>query len=163
MTRSRERAGADAAPETAPRPLSRRAGRTHLLGAALTIALLAWHREATVASAPGGRLEDPDAMFHARRVVREIVSRRWLPPVFDTFENFPDGGRAVWPPLHDAALALLARLGGSTAARPESGMLAAAAFPVLELVAVVLAVAALARRTGGERGAAAAAWLAGVR
>src|SRR5258708_24073495 len=106
MTRSRERARArpGALPDTArPRPpLSRWALRAHLLGAALTIALLAWHREATVASQPGGRFEDPDAMFHARRVVREIVSRRWLPPVFDAFENFPDGGRAVWPPLHDA-------------------------------------------------------------
>jgi hypothetical protein len=124
--------------------------------------LFAWHREATVVSQPGGRFEDPDAMFHARRVVRTIASRGWLPPVFDAFEDFPDGGRAVWPPLHDATLALFARLGGSTATEPEKGLLVAAAFPVLELVGVVLAAAALARRFGGVEGAAAAAWLAAL-
>ena len=68
-----------------------------------------------------------------------------LPPVFDPFENFPDGGRALWPPLHDAALALMARLGGSTAAeRPEAGLLVAAAFPVVEMVLALLVAAAIA-------------------
>jgi asparagine N-glycosylation enzyme membrane subunit Stt3 len=121
--------------------------------------LFAWHREPTVASQPGGRFEDPDATFHARRVARTIATGAWLPPVFDAFENYPDGGRAVWPPLHDATLALFARLGGSTAAEPEKGLVFAAAFPVLELIGVVLAAAALARRFGGAQGAAAAAWL----
>jgi asparagine N-glycosylation enzyme membrane subunit Stt3 len=126
------------------------------------MALFAWHREATVVSQPPARFEDPDAMFHARRVVRTIASHAWLPPVFDASENFPDGGRAVWPPLHDASLALMARLGGSTAEEPDKGLLTAAAFPVLELVGVVLAAAALARRFGGAKGAAAAAWLAAL-
>jgi hypothetical protein len=108
---------------------------------------------------PGGRFEDPDAMFHAHRVVRTIEERRFLPPVFDPFENFPDGGRAVWPPLHDATLALLARLGGSTPAHPRRGLPVAAALPVLELALALLVAATLAKRTGGTRAGIAAAWL----
>ena len=117
--------------------------------ACLLAALFAWHRHATVVSEPGGRLEDPDAMFHARRATRAIVQGTLLPPVLDAFENFPDGGRALWPPLHDATLALLARAGGSTPSDPDRGMTTAAALPVAELVLVVLLAAAIARRAGG--------------
>jgi asparagine N-glycosylation enzyme membrane subunit Stt3 len=131
----------------------------NLAAASLVVALLALHRHATVMLEPGGRFEDPDAMFHAHRVVRTIAEGKLLPPVFDPFENFPEGGRALWPPLHDATLALLARLGGSTAADPRRGLPLAAALPVAELVLGVLAASALAKRAGGFRGGAAAAWL----
>ena len=97
--------------------------------AALAAALFAAHRVPTVLSEPTGRFEDPDAMFHARRAARAVAEGTLLPPVFDRFENFPDGGRAFWPPLHDATLALLARLGGSTRESPARGLPLAAAFP----------------------------------
>lgn len=139
--------------------LSLRAYRLHLLGAALLLAGLAWHRHATVVSEPGGRFEDPDACFHARRAVRAVAEGTVLPPVVDAFENFPEGGRAVWPPLHDATLTLLDRIGGANAESPSKGMSAAAALPVIELVLALFAAAALARRAGGERGGAIAAWL----
>src|SRR5271169_1030024 len=133
--------------------------RLQVAAACLLGALLAWHRHATVVSEPGGRFEDPDAMFHARRATRAVAEGALLPPVFDRFENFPDGGRAIWPPLHDATLALLARAGGSTREDPARGMTTAAALPVVELVLAVIAVAAIARRLGGgAEGAAAAAF-----
>src|SRR5690349_11558276 len=106
----------------------------HLAGAILLLLLTSLHPLATVISVPQGRFQDPDAAFHAHRVERTIAERRLLPPVFDAFESFPEGGRAAWPPLHDAVLALLARLGGSTAAEPSRGLRVAAAFPVLELL-----------------------------
>jgi len=111
---------------------------------------------------PDGRFEDPDAMFHAHRVERTIAAGKLLPPVFDPYENFPDGGRALWPPLHDATLALLARLGGSTPAEPRRGLPLAAALPPVEVAFAVLVAAALARRSSGPRGGAAAAWLLAV-
>lgn len=110
-------------------------------------------------SRPGGRFQDPDAAFHARRAERAIRSGTILPPAFDPFENFPEGGRAVWPPLHDATLALVARLGGSTPAAPERGMSAAALVPVVQLVLAILVAAALAAEAGGPIGAATAAVL----
>jgi asparagine N-glycosylation enzyme membrane subunit Stt3 len=140
-------------------PSSAFAYRLHLAGASFLLVLLAWHRFATVTSEPGGRFEDPDAVFHAHRAASAIASHALLPPVFDRFENFPAGGRAMWPPLHDASLALLARLGGSTAADPRAGLTVAAAFPVLELVLALFAGAALARRTGGNAGGTLTAWL----
>ena len=127
--------------------------------AALAAALFAAHRVPTVLSEPTGRFEDPDAMFHARRAARAVAEGTFLPPVFDRFENFPDGGRALWPPLHDATLALLARLGGSTRESPARGLPLAAAFPVVELALAVLVAAALARKTGGDTGGVAAACL----
>ncbi len=142
-----------------PRPLSRPVYVVHLALASLLLALLAWHRYATVASAPGGRFEDPDSLFHAHRVLGAIRTGSALPAVFDPFENFPDGGRALWPPLHDAALALAARLGGSTPERPEAGLLVAAAVPVVEIVLALLVAAAIARREGGRLAGIAAAWL----
>jgi MFS family permease len=164
MTRARARktARSAAVAKPAPQPLSRWALRANLAGAALVVILFAWHREPTVASQAVARFEDSDASFHARRVVRTIAARAWLPPVLDAFEDFPAGGRAVWPPLHDAALAVFARLGGSTAAEPAKGLLVAAAFPVVELVGVTLAAAALAYRFAGAGGAAAAGWLAAI-
>lgn len=133
--------------------------RVLLLGACLTAVLLACHRRPTVMTEPSGRFEDPDAMFHARRATRAIAEGTLLPPVLDRFENFPDGGRALWPPLHDATLALLARLGGSTRESPARGLPLAAAFPVVELALAVLVAAACARKTGGDAGGVAAAWL----
>jgi asparagine N-glycosylation enzyme membrane subunit Stt3 len=127
--------------------------------AALAAALFAAHRVPTVLSEPSGRFEDPDAMFHARRAARAVAEGTLLPPVLDRFENFPDGGRALWPPLHDATLALLARLGGSTRESPARGLPLAAAFPVVELALAVLVAAACARKTGGDAGGVAAAWL----
>ena len=105
------------------------------------------------------RFQDPDAAFHARRAERAIRAGALLPPTFDRFENFPEGGRAVWPPLHDATLALAARLAGSTPAEPRRGMSAAAALPVLQLVLAVGAASALAAHAGGPAGAGAAALL----
>jgi asparagine N-glycosylation enzyme membrane subunit Stt3 len=142
-----------------PRPVSRPVYVLHLALASLLLALLSWHRHATVASVPGGRFEDPDSLFHAHRVLGAIRTGSILPAVFDPFENFPDGGRALWPPLHDAALTLAARLGGSTPESPEAGMLAAAAVPVAEIVLALVAAAALARRAGGRSAGIAAAWL----
>jgi len=133
--------------------------RLHLGAASLLLVLLAGHRFATVTSAPGGRFEDPDALFHAHRAARAVRDGTFLPPVFDRFENFPTGGVAMWPPLHDASLALLARLGGSTAADPAEGITTAAAFPVLELVAALFVAATFARRVSGETGGVLAAWL----
>jgi len=127
--------------------------------AALAAALFAAHRVPTVLSEPSGRFEDPDAMFHARRAARAVAEGTLLPPVLDRFENFPEGGRALWPPLHDATLALLARLGGSTREAPTRGLPLAAALPVLELVLAVFLAAALARKTGGDTGGLVAAWL----
>jgi len=158
----RKKAREAALPAAAVAPLSRRAGMVHVAAAALALALLASHRCATVTSEPGGRIEDHDGAFHARRAERAVAERTVLPPVFDAFENFPDGGRAVWPPLHDAALALLLRLGGSTPAEPARGMPLAAAMPVLELLGALAAAALLAWRSGGARGAALAAWLAAL-
>jgi asparagine N-glycosylation enzyme membrane subunit Stt3 len=131
--------------------------RLQVAAACLLGALLAWHRHATVLSESGGRFEDPDAMFHARRAMRAVAEGTLLPPATDRFENFPEGGRALWPPLHDATLALLARAGGSTREEPARGMTTAAALPVLELVLVVIAAAAIARRLGGGAAGAAAA------
>lgn len=133
--------------------------RLHLLGASLLLILLASHRFTTVLSEPGGRFEDPDAAFHARRAARTISEGTLLPPVFDAFENFPTGGRAVWPPLHDATLALLARVGGSSKADPARGLGLAAGFPVLELVLAMLCATLLARRFAGDQGGILAAWL----
>ncbi|HEX7527718.1 MAG TPA: STT3 domain-containing protein, partial [Thermoanaerobaculia bacterium] len=133
--------------------------RLGVAAAAFAAALFASHRYATVLSEPFGRFEDPDAMFHARRAARAVAEGTLLPPVLDRFENFPGGGRALWPPLHDAALALLARLGGSTREAPAHGLPFAAALPVLELVLAVVVAAVLARKTGGDRGGLAAAWL----
>lgn len=133
--------------------------RAGVAAAALAAALFAAHRAPTVLSEPSGRFEDPDAMFHARRAARTVAEGALLPPVLDRLENFPDGGRALWPPLHDATLALLARLGGSTRESPARGLPLAAAFPVVELVLSVFVAAALARRTGGDAGGVAAAWL----
>jgi hypothetical protein len=127
--------------------------------AALAAALFAAHRVPTVLSEPTGRFEDPDAMFQARRATRAVAEGTFLPPVFDRFENFPDGGRALWPPLHDATLSLLARLGGSTRESPAKGLPLAAALPVIELALAVLVAASLARKTGGDTGGIAAAWL----
>src|SRR5271169_1609930 len=131
--------------------------RLQVAAACLLGALLVWHRHATVVSEPGGRFEDPDAMFHARRATRAVAEGALLPPVFDRFENFPDGGRAIWPPLHDATLALFARAGGSTREDPARGMTTAAALPVVELILAVIAAAAIARRLGGGASGAAAA------
>ncbi|MEO6326230.1 MAG: hypothetical protein ABIT01_06960, partial [Thermoanaerobaculia bacterium] len=127
--------------------------------AALLLVLQAWHRFPIVHAEPAGRFEDPDANFHARRVERTIASGSFLPPVLDAFENFPAGGRAVWPPLHDASVALLARLGGSTAAAPARGLPFAGAFPVLEILGCLLLAAALARRAAGDRAGVITAWL----
>ncbi|HTS03531.1 MAG TPA: hypothetical protein VMN04_13485, partial [Thermoanaerobaculia bacterium] len=133
--------------------------RLEVAAACLLGALLAWHRHATVLTESGGRFEDPDAMFHARRAARAIAEGTLLPPVLDRFENFPAGGRALWPPLHDATLALLARAGGSTREEPGRGMTTAAALPVAEFVLAVIAAAAIARRLGGgPAGAATAAF-----
>jgi asparagine N-glycosylation enzyme membrane subunit Stt3 len=142
-----------------PRPVPRPVYALNLALASLLLALLAWHRHATVASVPGGRFEDPDSLFHAHRVLGAIRTGSWLPAVFDPFENFPDGGRALWPPLHDAVLTLAARLGGSTREHPEAGMLAAAAVPVVEIGLALLVAAAIARREGGRVAGIAAAWL----
>ncbi|HQR66568.1 MAG TPA: hypothetical protein PLB02_04170, partial [Thermoanaerobaculia bacterium] len=158
-TKTRKRKEAAGAEPAAPREPSRLLYRAHLAAACALAVLLAFHRFATVTSEPGGRFEDPDAMFHAHRVVRTIQAGAVLPPVFDPFENFPGGGRAVWPPLHDASLALMARLGGSTPADPRRGLPVAAAFPVLELTLALLAAAALARRAGGRRAAIVCGWL----
>ena len=139
--------------------MGRQTYKLRLAGASLFAVLVAWHRFATVMPQPGGPFDDPDAMFHAHRVVRAIEESRWLPAVFDPYENFPAGGRALWPPLHDATLALIARIGGSTAAHPRRGLPLAAGLPVVELVLALLATAALGKRAGGPRGGAAAAWL----
>jgi asparagine N-glycosylation enzyme membrane subunit Stt3 len=133
--------------------------RVLLLGACLIAVLLACHRRPTVMTEPSGRFEDPDAMFHARRATRAIAEGTLLPPVLDRFENFPDGGRALWPPLHDATLAFLARLGGSTREAPARGLPFAAGLPVAELMLSVLVAAALARKAGGDTGGLTAAWL----
>jgi asparagine N-glycosylation enzyme membrane subunit Stt3 len=133
--------------------------RVLLFGACLTAALLACHRRPTVMTEPSGRFEDPDAMFHARRATRAVAEGTLLPPVLDRFENFPDGGRALWPPLHDATLAFLARLGGSTREAPSRGLPFAAWLPVAELVLSVLVAAAIARRFGGDTSGLAAGWL----
>lgn len=131
-----------------------------LVAIALVIAgLEAWHPFATTTSRPGARFQDPDAAFHARRAERAVKTGSLLPPAFDAFENFPEGGRAVWPPLHDAALALLARAGGSTPSDPRQGMKLAAAFPVVELVLTLVVAALLAGAVGGPRGAVCAAFL----
>jgi asparagine N-glycosylation enzyme membrane subunit Stt3 len=133
--------------------------RVLLLGACLIAALLACHRRPTVMTEPSGRFEDPDAMFHARRATRAVAEGTLLPPVLDRFENFPDGGRALWPPLHDATLARLARLGGSTREAPARGLPFAAWLPVAELVLSVLVAAALARKIRGDAGGLTAGWL----
>lgn len=127
--------------------------------AALAAVFFASHRVPTVLSEPSGRFEDPDAMFHARRASRTVAEDTLLPPVLDRFENFPNGGRALWPPLHDATLALLARLGGSTRQSPARGLPLAAALPVVELALAILVAAALARKAGGNAGGIVAAWL----
>ncbi len=131
--------------------------RLRIAAACLLGALLAWHRHGTVVSERGGRFEDPDAMFHARRATRAVAEGTLLPPVTDRFENFPGGGLALWPPLHDATLALLARAGGSTREDPALGMTTAALLPVIELVLAVIVAAAIAGRLGGGPGGAAAA------
>jgi hypothetical protein len=116
----------------------------------------------TVLSRPEGVFDDPDAQFHLRRTVRTIEAGSVLPPVFDELEAFPEGGHAVWPPLHDAALALLARAGGSTQADPRRGIFLAAALPVLQLAAVMGLVGWIVHRRVGRRGALVAVWLAAL-
>ncbi|MBK9088466.1 MAG: hypothetical protein IPL90_05225 [Holophagales bacterium] len=134
-----------------------------LVAAAMAFAVfLGFHRYPVVTSEPGGYFTDPDALFHVRRVVRTIETGSVLPPIFDAWENFPEGGRAVWPPLHDATLALAARLGGSSASDPRRGLTVAAAVPVVELGAIVFLVSLLARKLAGESAAVLAAWLAAL-
>jgi asparagine N-glycosylation enzyme membrane subunit Stt3 len=157
--KKREKPGAAEVVEAPPSLPGRRAVALHLAAASLVVVLAGWQRFAIVRAEAGGRFEDPDAMFHAHRVERTIAEGRLFPPVFDARENFPEGGRALWPPFHDATLALLARIGGSTAAEPRRGFLLAAAFPVVEMVLSLLAAAALAGRAAGPRAAVFAAWL----
>jgi hypothetical protein len=151
----RERSGGKT-PWPPPAPGRKTGVAVAILAAMILAVAQAWQPHATVTSRPGGRFQDPDAAFHARRAQRAIRAGTILPPAFDPFENFPEGGRAVWPPLHDAALALAARLGGSTPAAPGRGMALAAALPVVQLVLSILVAAALAAAAGGPIGAAAA-------
>jgi hypothetical protein len=143
-------------------PVSLALFRIGIAGAILFAVLVGIGPLWTTFTEPGGVFDDPDAQFHFRRMSRTIEAGRLLPPVFDEWENFPDGGRAVWPPLHDACLALLARAGGSSQADPRRGIPLAAALPVLQLLAVVALVAWIAYRRAGRRGALVAAWLAAL-
>jgi hypothetical protein len=81
-----------------------------------------------------------------------------MPLAFDPFENFPSGGRAAWPPLHDASLIALARLGGSTPEDPQKGLVFASAFPVIELVVSLWVAVWIVGRREDRAGAAIAAW-----
>ena len=159
----RERAALESSePKAGPRtsPSSHRYWYALPIAAAgLLLVLQAWHRYPIVHAEPAGRFEDPDASFHARRVERTIAGGSFLPPVFDSFENFPQGGRAVWPPLHDASIALMARLGGSTPSAPGKGMPFAGVFPVLQILLCLLLAASIARRAAGDRAGIVTAWL----
>lgn len=144
--------------KASPATLPRRSLIAHTAGAVVTALVLACGPFAKVTSVPGGFFEDSDAQFHARRVVRTIQQGALLPPVLDPSENFPEGGTAVWAPLHDASLGLLARLGGSSAADPKRGLTTAAVFPALEFALAALVAALLATRIAGPGGAV-AGWL----
>jgi hypothetical protein len=125
--------------------------------AAAALVVLACHTFGPVVSGTGVS-SDSDVSFHAWRVVRAVSAGTVLPLANEPFENFPEGGRAVWPPLHDASLAALARLGGSSAGAPAAGLPAASAFPVIELLASLLLAAWIASRGPGTGAAAMAAW-----
>ncbi|HKC24608.1 MAG TPA: hypothetical protein VKF32_07680 [Thermoanaerobaculia bacterium] len=155
----RRRADAARTGQKPPAPSRLRSKWIWVGAAALLFVLQAWHRYPIVASVAGGRFDDPDAIYHARRVMRAIEEHALLPPVFDPLEAFPTGSRAVWPPLHDASLALVARIGGSTASSPARGMVLAAAVPLVEGVLALLAAVWLAKRAGGIGAAAPAAWI----
>ncbi len=132
-----------------------------IAAAAAAYAVQAWHAYPVVASSAGGLFLHNDSAYHARRVLMTVEGGTFLPPVFDPLEAWPQGARALWPPLHDASVAFLARLGGSTRSDPGRGMVTAAAFPVLEGIGLIFAVALLARRLAGEPLAGiVAAWLA---
>jgi len=52
------------------------------------------------------QLPDPDAYYHLRRIVYALVN--WPASLgFDPYLSFPDGARAIWPPLFDVAIAWL--------------------------------------------------------
>lgn len=125
--------------------------------AAATLIVLACHTFGPVVSGTGVSA-DSDVGFHAWRVLRAVSAGTFLPLAFEPFENFPDGGRAVWPPLHDASLLALARLGGSSQAAPGKGLAVASLFPVVELVLSLLLAAWVASRGSGTAAAAVAAW-----
>lgn len=128
-----------------------------IVGAAVVLLVLGFHTFGPVAGGTGIS-SDSDANFHAWRVVRAIESGSVLPLAREPHENFPEGGRAVWPPLQDASLALLARAGGSTREEPDAGLLVASAQPVVLLLLTLLAAAWIAYRRGGPGAAAIAAW-----
>jgi asparagine N-glycosylation enzyme membrane subunit Stt3 len=93
----------------------------------------------------------PDAYYHLRRIAYTVVGfPRFLD--FDPYLAFPDGGRPIWPPLFDFALAVLARLWLGPQSGPPLEELLMWTPPLLG-AATVLALFLIARRVWG--------WLAG--
>ena len=83
------------------------------LAAGLPLGLLALLVRAlpfpTVFAPSGVHPSGPDAYYHLRRIAYTVVGfPRFLD--FDPYVAFPDGGRPIWTPLFDFALAALARL-----------------------------------------------------
>ncbi|HKJ23671.1 MAG TPA: STT3 domain-containing protein [Myxococcota bacterium] len=129
------------------------------LGLLALVALAGWIRAGTdvlVVTDAGVHLTVPgDPYYHLRRIAWSVDH---FPRVleFDTYLNFPDGGRVVWPPAFDWTIAGVARawVGGHDSA--GAARIAARA-PAVFGVLAVLAVFALARR----RFSPGAGWLAG--
>jgi dolichyl-diphosphooligosaccharide--protein glycosyltransferase len=101
---------------------------------------------------PGG----PDAYYHLRRIAYSVAGfPRFLD--FDPYLAFPDGGRAIWPPLFDFTLAALARfwLGPQTGPPLEAPLMWV---PACLGAATVFAVFLITQRLWGWL----TAWLAGL-
>ncbi len=98
-----------------------------------------------------------DAYYHLRRIAYTVVN---FPSFlgFDPYVSFPDGGRPIWTPLFDFALAALARLGLGPVSGPPLEAFLMWAPPLLGAIGV-LALYALARRAWGGSVAFAAALL----
>jgi len=146
----------------------RRSGPLALLGVLACVALLAWFvRElnnvripatAGTSAAAGWFCQDPDSLYHMRRVERLLdegfpVAER--DPLFDS----PHGARIPWPPYYTVvARGLLGpfapRDAGPRKVFLEHGM---ASLPTAFAALTALVVALAAARVGGAR----AAWIAG--
>lgn len=101
----------------------------------------------------------PDSWYHLRRIWWSVQN---FPAVleFDTYLNFPEGGRTVWTPVFDWTLALLASLavGGESQAAVERFVVWAP--PVIGAVSVIVVYAIGARHFSRAVGFAGAAILA---
>jgi asparagine N-glycosylation enzyme membrane subunit Stt3 len=133
-------------------------GRRAILGALCGLAFALRLVTLPALSAGGARLLSVDDYGHLRRAA-EIVRNFPRVPYADPYLGHPDGGRWIWPPLFDLAIAAPARLLWGAGAPVAKILLVVAWLPPLLGALALLPLAALARRALGDRPA---LWVAAV-